>query len=312
MDLEGAAEGKKGAPPRYGLPGEPATFWVADEYRPALLEVERGTGRTVQRFTARLADAAFDRPLDETLGLRRPNQGFEGLTRLDDGRYVASMQSPLPNPDAASTSESRLVRLLLFEPETGISNTLAYQLDRPGHVVSDLAQGRGSQILVLEHNGRGQGWIYAADLSRGTIVTPSYNGRTMEQLVEDDEIEESTLRPVPKRLVLDLKASGWSSRIGDPEGLVTLGARTLVVVNDNDYGLDDAAQDGSYRMTNRPTTFYTFRLPVPLWNDEDDEEVVFPLVDETEEEAKRETRGRLERKERRAREDGEDLETGGE
>ena len=279
MDVEGATAGSAGKPARYGLPGEPATFWVAEEYRPALLEVERATGNALRRYTPRLADAAFDQPLDPVLGMRAPNLGFEGLARLDDGRLIAAMQAPLPNPDAASTAGSQLVRFVVFDPATGLSNTLAYQLDRPGHFVSDIAAARGPQILVLEHDGRGRGWVYAADLARGTLVQPDYDGRTLEQLGDDEDIESTGLKPVPKRMVLDLRKSGWDPAAGKPEGLAALGARTLVLISDNDYELDDDAADGTYAFTPRPTTLYTFRLPVPLWDDEDEEAVRLPLLD---------------------------------
>ena len=286
MDVEAATAGSAGKPARYGLPGEPATFWVAEEYRPALLEIERATGKALRRYTPRLADAAFDRPLDPLLGMRTPNLGFEGLTRLDDGRLIAALQGPLPNPDAASTADSRLVRFVVFDPATGLSNTLAYQLDRPSHYVSDISATRGSQILVLEHDGRGRGWVYAADLARGTLVQPAYDGRTLEQLGDERDVEASGFKPVPKRMVLDLRKSGWDPKAGKPEGLATIGARTLVLVNDNDYELDDDAEDGTYALVRRPTTLYTFRLPVPLWDDEDEEAVRLPLLDgDVEEEA---------------------------
>ena len=206
------------------------------------------------------------------LALRRPGQGFAGLARLDDGRLIAAMRSPLPNPDAASTAGSPLVRLVLFDALSGTTTTLAYELGGPGRSIGDLAQASGPRVLVLEHDAQGGGWVYAVDLSRGTLVQPHYGGRTMEQLgaaaaASPDTLGASGLQPVPKRLVLDLVASGWDPALGPAEGLVALSSRTLTVVNDNGYGLQQAADDGSFAVSGPSTVLYTFRLPVPIWYD---------------------------------------------
>ena len=265
LHIEGAAEGRPAVPPRMGVPGRPATFWVADAYRPALLEIDRETGRTFRRFTARLADAAFDQPLDEVLTHRKPGQGFAGLARLDDGRLIAAMRAPLPIPDAASTAHSRYVRLVVFDAISGSSTTLAYELGGPGHTIGDLARAQGSRVLVLEHDPEGKSWVYAVDLSGGTLVLPSYSGSTMEQLAGPEAAETVGLVPVPKTLVLDLAKSGWDPALGPPEGIVALTPRLLVAVNDNGYGLRAEREDGSYTVAQQPTVFYSFRMSSSLW-----------------------------------------------
>ena len=265
LHVEGAAEGRAAIPPKMGVPGRPATFWVADAYRPALLEIDRETGRTFRRFTARLADAAFDQPLDEVLTHRRPGEGFAGLARLDDGRLIAAMRAPLPNPDAASTAGSRLVRLVIFDALSGASTTLAYELGGAGHTIGDLARAQGSRVLVLEHDPAGKSRVYAIDLSEATVVQPAYGDRTLEQLAGQEEFDRYGLKPVPKELVLDLAKSGWDPKLGPPEGIVALNPRTLVAVNDNGYGIQDTGADGSYAVSGQPTVFYTFRMPASLW-----------------------------------------------
>jgi hypothetical protein len=69
---------------------------------------------------------------------------------------------------------------------------------------------------------------------------------------------------VPKRLVLDLVAAGWPPAHEKPEGLAVLSPTRLAVLNDNDYGLNDDAGDGTFRLTGVPTALFVFTLDAPL------------------------------------------------
>jgi hypothetical protein len=229
------------------------SFWVAEEYGPALLRFD-SAGRLLRRVEPAGTQAGG---LPRVLASRRPNRGFEALTGDPDGAVlIAIPQSPLDNPRDAGRA-SRSVRLVLFEPDTDRSRQLVYELDRPEHVISDAAWLAPDTLLLLEHDTRFPGGspasthqaVYRAILSGATDVSDPvdepggrrFEGRTLEELSSAD-LARAGVRPVARRLVVDLRALGYPH--DKPEGLVVLDSMTLGIVNDDDFGVTDGPRGG--------------------------------------------------------------------
>ncbi|HEV2131749.1 MAG TPA: esterase-like activity of phytase family protein, partial [Longimicrobiaceae bacterium] len=70
------------------------SFWIADEYGPQLMHLDREG-----RIRERVSPWSRPRALSPVLAMRRPNRGLEALGLLPDGATLAGItQSPLDNP----------------------------------------------------------------------------------------------------------------------------------------------------------------------------------------------------------------------
>jgi hypothetical protein len=231
--------------PAFGVQGEPlgtdadgvdteavaalpdGSFWVADEYGPSLLKVDpkgevqlRWTPSGVRLPGARIAVADV---LPRVAARRRLNRGFEGIAASGDGRLLfVAFQSGL-------TGEAHeAVRLWTLDSNTGaLLAEHLYPFDHPrmfrrddeaGKVrrrdlkICELAWLDPHRLLVLER------------ISRSTKVYEVGLG------------SRGTLR---KRLVLDTDEQ--PQICADLEGMALLSPRELVLVNDNDFGVEGAA-----------------------------------------------------------------------
>ena len=99
-------------------------FWLADEYSPSLVHVNKD-GRIIERFVpeesllgttlANTPNYVVKKYLPRILNYRRQNRGFEGIAVTPDERSLfIAMQSPLDYPTSALGRASRNVRILRF------------------------------------------------------------------------------------------------------------------------------------------------------------------------------------------------------
>lgn len=116
-DLEGIAIGPDG------------TYWLVDEYRPAIYQFDTD-GKLLNRFIPKGTATAptVDFPagsfgtevLPAVYAQRRSNRGFEAVA-IDGYKLYAFIQSPIDNPDNAGDTAaraSRTVRILEFDTLT--------------------------------------------------------------------------------------------------------------------------------------------------------------------------------------------------
>jgi hypothetical protein len=247
------------------------SFWISDEYGPYLLHVDRDG-----RERARASPFGGLRPLPAVLGRRRPNCGMEGLTLLPDGVTLAGiMQCALENPSASvpGIHRSRVTRLVLYHSRTGASRQFVHLLDDPAHLSSEIAALDRHRFLVIERDLRWPGQpgafkrIHLVDIEAATDVgtdpaDPSglqVQGRTLEQvgIGEADPaaaLARHGIRVARKSLVADLVSdlAGWSH--DKPEGLAVLDDSTLVIANDDDFGVTSSEPAGQVRRKVNPVT----------------------------------------------------------
>ncbi|WP_214108537.1 esterase-like activity of phytase family protein [Acrocarpospora catenulata] len=253
-------------------------FWLVEEYSPSLLRVS-SRGRVLARYVpAGLNLTGADYPVHHTLPAilaKRPqNRGFEGLAINGHTLYLA-VQSPLQNPDKATGDKSRIARILTFDLRRGkVTGEYAYQFedvttfdpkvngDQSQMKISGLAHVGGQRLLVDERTDN-VARIYQIDLAKaknllGGVYDDAATSPSLEALTD-----LSAVRPAPKKLIVDLSVV-VPTLPGKVEGVALLDPRTLVVANDNDFGLGDFGPDGRLIDSGVKSRIVTIRLPKPL------------------------------------------------
>lgn len=270
LDLAGAVI----APDPSGVDSEGVTaladgsFWVGDEYGPSLLKLDAG-GRVLLRWVPEGADGAFagaDYPVEARLpaiaGKRQLNRGFEALTLSEDERRLhLAFQSPLAHPDEDAHRGGRHVRFWTVEIATGavIAQHL-YPLDPPESFKRDRAAGRfeaadvkvseiamleGNRMLVLER-GSQTTKIYRVSLDSAPPIEPEHLDIATRPTIEQQSGEGAALSALAKMLLFS--SDDWPEVGADLEGMALLGESVLLLVSDNDFGVE-GAETGFWRLT---------------------------------------------------------------
>ncbi|MFJ5139773.1 esterase-like activity of phytase family protein [Streptomyces sp. NPDC088707] len=255
------------------------SFWLVDEYGPSLVHVS-AKGRVLARHVPKgLGLTGADYPVIESLPSillkRKINRGFEGLALLPDGDLVMALQSPLLNPDKAAGEDSRNTRLLRFSTRKNrVTAEYAYRFDPVGVVepgqtktselkISSIVALGGDRVLVQERTDKASR-VYEVRLRRGDDILGSPWDTTASPALEQLDDEASADAPVlAKRLVVDLATvEGVPGKI---EGIAVEGSSTLVLLNDNDFGMTDGPEafDANGRLVDSDvdTTLVRVRLP---------------------------------------------------
>lgn len=252
---------------------EDGSFWLPDEYRPALYHFD-STGRLLERFipvgTHHAAGRAVPAPgtagalgieaLPAVLGQRRQNRGMEAIA-LKNGKVYGFVQSPIRNPGSTANgvlNGLRNVRVVEFDPATRATRQFIYIIDNPVPVnatdtradkIGDAVSGPGAGFLVVERDDDAvpaspleviTKKIYAFELGAATDIS------TVDTLYDVGGVQKSLdqmtaaelaavgVKPIAKTLHVDLAAAGYAG-VQKIEGLALLGDGRLAVVNDNDF-----------------------------------------------------------------------------
>ncbi|WP_018637794.1 esterase-like activity of phytase family protein [Parafrankia elaeagni] len=248
------------------------TFWVSDEYGPYITHFDRH-GRAIERLSpfngalpAELANRMPNR------GMEGLTITPDGSTLVGMMQSALAQKDLTPRPVTVPT-----LRVVTYNLRTRATHEYVYLLDDPlrnAGAVSEITAISNSRFLVTERDGNFEPGafkkIFTIDLTGATDVGPKASvpgavytagqgglllgtpGRTIEATVgsTDTATAAATLasfgiRPVGKTLDVDL--AGLVSTL-DPtggffghdkvEGVATTdGGRTLVISNDNDFGI---------------------------------------------------------------------------
>ncbi len=245
------------------------SFWMADEYRPAIYHFA-ANGRLIDRFVPIGTAAAAGQPvgtygteaLPAVLAQRRQNRGFEAIAMQGDKIY-AFVQSPIRNPVGASNGTLnglRNVRVVEFDPATRATRQFIYIMDNAPAIGSD--DSRADKIgdavaigpdgfLVVERDDDAapedpvetiSKKIYAFSLKGATDITTKdvlYDvGGVQMSLDQMSASQLSTVgvAPIAKVLHVDLASTAYNT-VEKVEGLALIDADTIAVINDNDFGV---------------------------------------------------------------------------
>ncbi|MBK6620873.1 MAG: esterase-like activity of phytase family protein [Saprospirales bacterium] len=200
---------------------------------------------------------------------------MKGVAYTPNGKIYAIIQSPADNPTVAVGNTGRLVRMVEIDPQTDEVRQFVYEMNpETGQIrtrdwkVGDLVAVNNNEFLLVEHAER-NGWnvknIYKIDISGATaLTTEDFGGQTLEQVGNASGLAAFGVNVVQKEFVFDLLEAGWDLSHDKPEGLTIINDSTIAVVNDNDFGIDSPAGDGSVTFTGKTTRLYIFGLSNPL------------------------------------------------
>lgn len=259
------------------------TFWLSDEYRPSLIQVKRD-GTILSRYVpvgdkAKLKDAQA--PIVEAIpaiyGKRIVNRGFEGVTVSPNGKFLyASIQSPMSVPDKATGEASRNLRILKMDLATKqIVGEYVYvaedaknfvNVSQKDVVISDL-QALSSDVLLVDERDKNEGdasqikRVYKIDLSKATNIinheiSNAVEGTTMAQL------KEMNIVTATKELILDLVQLDYPFE--KFEGLTVVDKNTIVIANDNDFGVGEYDTNGVLKVTDKKSQVWVIEVK-DLW-----------------------------------------------
>ncbi|MEO1133700.1 MAG: esterase-like activity of phytase family protein, partial [Cyanobacteria bacterium J06639_1] len=128
------------------------TWWMVDEYRPAIYHFD-SDGTLIERYVPEgLPESLGVGALPADYNTRRDNRGFEAVA-LQDGKVYAFIQTPMNNPNSR---ESNIIRILEFDPatETTTGEYLYLQEDMGGgsDKIGDAVSLGDGEFLVIERD----------------------------------------------------------------------------------------------------------------------------------------------------------------
>lgn len=236
-------------------------FWISEEYGGSIALVA-SDGTVLERHVPKGmaqdlegADYKIVESLPAIIAKRKLNRGIESLTISDDEtKLYFAMQSPLANPNSGAHKKGKNVRIFSFDiPKNQVDGEYLYQLDAPATFVKDNKKKKRVQkdikisemtllkdqkMLVLERVSKTTKY-YLVDLATGVKIPAQYDDvktkPSLEQL-SDEVLTKALITPLVKKLVFnsdDLK--GLPSKT---EGIALLSDTEMLLVNDNDFGID--------------------------------------------------------------------------
>lgn len=254
------------------------TFWVSDEYGPLITHFDKN-GRQIGRLSP--FDHSLPRELANRVpnkgmeGLTVTPNG-----KMLVGIMQSALQQPDLTQKPANVSP---VRIVTIDLKTFAMHEYLYLLDDPeatGSAVSEITAVSNTTFVVDERDGSMEPdafkKLYLVDVAGATDVGPAANvkgatydasggglligsdHKTIEALVGPAGTAQATQRLANKHIIvaaktLDLDLGGLLTELNPQgkffghdkvEGVAVLnGGRTLVVSNDNDFGIDGLAND---------------------------------------------------------------------
>jgi len=214
--------------------------WLCEEYGPSLLKVNPETGEIM----ARLAPGSG---LPRVLANRQINRGCEGVAVTPSGKVYGILQSTMDVAGQTKAS-AQFIRIFEYDPTTQKTRLFGYPHDVSAYKTSadakmgDLLALDDTRFLTIEEgkdkNGKLRNIIYeldlagASDLSDAVLTSGQNSGKVLEFATSAELTAQVHL--AAKMRVLDLRAYGFTAE--KAEGLALLDERTLIVINDNDFG----------------------------------------------------------------------------
>lgn len=235
------------------------TFWLAEENAPSLVQVD-ATGTITKRLVPagteqdfRAAGYPVEGSLPAILAKRQRNRGLESLAIDRDERFLyAMMQSPLANPDGDTYRQAKNARILKIDRASGRPVAeyvytmepmagFAGEAEKPQSTarVSELLHLEDERFLVDDRTDRTT-HLLAIDLAGATDILGSrWDDPATSPSLEATDLAAAGIVPVGKRRVLD--SAAHPELPGKLEGMALLKNGTLVLINDDDFGIEGAA-----------------------------------------------------------------------
>jgi hypothetical protein len=234
-------------------------FWIGDEFGPTLLRIDPA-GRILRRLVP-------DAGLPAIAARRQINRGFEALALSHDARFLfLAFQSPLAHPGEPAHEAAAHVRLWRLDAESGaVLAQYLYPLDAPESFGRDAAAGDferkdvkvseltclGPETLLVLERGSLTTKLYRVQLGEALQLAPEHLDIATRPTIEELSGAGELLPALTKELLFN---SDDHPDIGaDLEGVALLSGRELILVSDNDFGVEGAV-----------TGFWRLRFDQPI------------------------------------------------
>lgn len=249
-------------------------FWVGDEFGPSLVRLDKD-GRVLRRLVPRgmkLEDASYavEDLLPALAAKRQLNRGFEAIALSADERWLfLAFQSPLAHPDEAAHEKARHVRLWQMDLSTAeVVAQYLYPLDAPQTFLRDGAKGPldhkdlkvsellaiGERMFLVLERGSETTKIYRVELTHPERLPAAHLDPATRPTVEESSGEgDSFPLPILKKQLF-FSTDDAPEIAADLEGMALLSPTQLLLVNDNDFGVE-GVETGFWRVTfDRPVS----------------------------------------------------------
>ena len=237
------------------------TFWIGEEYGPSLVHVA-ADGKIIERLVPQglegdLSGATYTvtGALPAILMKRQLNRGIEGIALApDESALYAIVQNPLANPNADAYKKASATRILKLDLKSRqVVGEYVYTLDpaesfkndksdKQSDVrISELTAVGVDQLIVLERIAKTT-TLHAIDLGAATNILGTdwdkvETSPSLEQTAAAD-LAAKGITPVSKRLWLD--SSTYPELPEKVEGVAIVDGKELVLINDDDFGIEGA------------------------------------------------------------------------
>ena len=233
------------------------TFWVAEEMGPSIAHLS-SDGRVLKRIVP--ADAVADYSPSEAeivgglpaiLSKRQGNRGLESIAMSPDEQLpLLHHAEPAREPDTGGLPEARNSRLFKMERASGkLVGEYVYQLDLPQTFsldpsdkqneprISELTALGTDRLLVLERTEK-HTKLHEITLAGATNIlgTKWDEEATAPSLEQENDLAKIAVVSVPKTLRFD-QGRDLKDAPEKIEGVAFLGDGTMVLINDNDFGI---------------------------------------------------------------------------
>lgn len=225
-------------------------YWLCDEYGPFLININnKGKILAMHGPQAGEGEKSIAGGLPNIIKWRQPNRGFEGITRMPDGRIIAAVQSTL-DIDGKSKKKAVFTRLVSFDPATGKTAMYGYPIDdvyskNSDAKIGDIVALDNNHILLIEQGGDKddvmRNNIYKVDLSKASDLASFDKQGEYPEFDSVDQLAKRGIQLATKTLAVDLRKLGWQQE--KAEGLALIDSKTLAVANDNDFGVKTRLKD---------------------------------------------------------------------
>jgi hypothetical protein len=231
------------------------TFWIGDENGPSIAHFS-ADGRMIARHVPQgtegeFAGARYDvkGTLPAILAKRAINRGVESMAVSPDENFLYFiMQNALANPDVKTYQAAKNIRLFKIERASmKVVGEYVYTLDDPASFrrdpskrqndprISELMAIGLDRLVVLERTELTTK-LYEIQLDGATnIIGTRWDDAATSPSLEASTVADAKITAPQKTLRLD--TANFTDIVGKTEGMALLGDGSLLVINDDDYGI---------------------------------------------------------------------------
>jgi hypothetical protein len=234
------------------------TFWLGEENGPSILHVA-ADGTILKRLVPKGSEGDYAKTgypvegkLPGILTKRNLNRGIESMAMDSSGAALwFVLQNPLANPDAKTFGDARNSRLLRFDLATQeITGEYVYELEAIASFkgeekkkqstprISEMMGLEDGKLLLLDRTELTTHLLVLDPANATNILGTAWDDLATSPSLEQSELAAAGIVPVAKTLVLD--TANHPDIPTKIEGLARMADGSLMMVNDNDFGIQDA------------------------------------------------------------------------